>query len=175
MSKITSKNLQYDNALPPFLARLQANSNTSRDGRHEFNVARPKKPRDLEQEAEDEPVYFVEQTGESLTKSEWEERETEQGAAVDPAMKGGGSEGSSSEAVRKPRNAAKKTQEKIAAIGNIKKRKLGKTIGTDEGEAEKNERRDVEKNQLKTQEMDVNKGKAAKKLKKIKLSFGDDE
>ena len=74
MSKITSKNLHYDDSLPPFLARLRANNNAG-DGRHEYTVARPKKARTAEDEAEDEPVYFDEGSGETLTKSEWEARE----------------------------------------------------------------------------------------------------
>ena len=56
MSKITPKNLHYDTTLPPFLARLQA-SHSARDDRHEFDVARPRKKRDANEEREDEPVY----------------------------------------------------------------------------------------------------------------------
>src|SRR6266700_4140767 len=66
MSKITPKNLHYDDTPPPFLARFRAN-NASRDGREEYHVVRPKKARNAEEEAEDEPVYFDEGTGETLT------------------------------------------------------------------------------------------------------------
>ena len=75
MSKITPKNLSYDSTLPPFLQRLQANNHShSRDGRAEFQVARPRKGRDAEADAEDEPVVFDEGSGETLTRKEWEER-----------------------------------------------------------------------------------------------------
>lgn len=168
MSKITPKNLQYDNTLPPFLARLQANNN-DRDGRHEFNVARPKKARNAEEEAEDEPVYFDESSGETLTKSEWEERdkadakeEEEDGAKVDgkdvEEMDGLG--------------GGKEMKEQVAVIGGGKKRKVGKVIGEEEEDEKHNTI--VEKETPKPNEKKSEK-KGAKKGKKIKLSFGDDE
>ncbi|CAD6443876.1 c4f9d0e3-e0f9-4cc0-8917-d60b83ed44d1-CDS [Sclerotinia trifoliorum] len=59
MSKITPKNLSYNNTLPPFLQRLQAN-NSSANGRHEFTISRPSKLRDEDEEKESEPVVFDE-------------------------------------------------------------------------------------------------------------------
>jgi len=177
MSKITPKNLQYNSDLPPFLARLHAN-NTSRDGRQEFSVARPKKARTAEDEAEDEPVYFDEQTGDSLTKSEWEEREGiesgEKSETVDVPKDGEEKVGGELQEER-----TEKEKEKLAAIGASKKRKAGKVIGAEDEEAESkgdsgpagvggNEVRKPEATKLE-------KGKSAKKGKKIKLSFGDDD
>ena len=72
-TKITPKNLSYDSTLPPFLARLQAANSNSSDGRQEFQVARPKKLWNAQEEEEDEPVYFDEASGETLTRREWEE------------------------------------------------------------------------------------------------------
>ncbi|KAH8801603.1 hypothetical protein F5884DRAFT_684341 [Xylogone sp. PMI_703] len=149
MSKITSKNLQYDSTLPPFLARMQANQ-SSRDGRHEFAIARPKKPRNAEEDAEDEPVVFDEVSGESLTKKQWEEREQEDSRDTD---EGEGEKTAAGE-------ASERTKEKIAEIGAVKKRKAGKIVGGgDDGE----------------EGDDNDDGKSSKKGKKIKLSFGDDE
>lgn len=73
MSKITSKNLTYDSTLPPFLSRLYAS--TSSDDHQKNKVVRPCKARDLDQEAENDPVYFDEETRHTLTKKEWESKE----------------------------------------------------------------------------------------------------
>ncbi|CAL3966556.1 unnamed protein product [Diplocarpon coronariae] len=159
MSKITSKNLHYDDSLPPFLARLRANN--AGDGRHEYAVARPKRARTAEDEAEDEPVYFDEGSGETLTKSEWEAREA--GAEDGEGEKPEGEEG-------------KEGKEKIAAIGAGKKRKAGKVVGRDAADEP------VSPNKVATEKPSSTpgrkkseKGKIAKNAKKIKLSFGDDE
>lgn len=165
MSKITPKNLHYNTTLPPFLARMQA-GHAERDGRHEFDVARPRKQRDAAADAEDEPVYFDEETGESLTKMEWEEREKKEEGENEEEKESRGDEKQvdKGERVRK---------ENMAVIGGpIKKRKMGKVVGgEDDGED------DVvkEKKGKEDQTTKPEKSKSAKKGKKIKLSFGDDE
>ncbi|KAF8866879.1 hypothetical protein BDZ45DRAFT_177032 [Acephala macrosclerotiorum] len=165
MSKITPKNLSYDSTLPPFLARLQAN-NSSRDDRHEFAIARPKKARNPEDDAEDEPVYFDEESGETLTKSEWESREA---GKEETDIKEG-----SEDATSKEKDGSKETQEKkekVAGIGVGKKRKVGKVVGGEEGDDAAPGEKKAPKQETKKGE----KGKSGKKAKKIKLSFGDDE
>lgn len=160
MSKITPKNLSYDSTLPPFLARLQANS-SSRDDRHEFAVARPKRLRTSADEAEDDPVYFNEESGETLTKSEWEAKEA--GKDEDTA--------DPKDVVNKAQGlmlSKGKQDEKIIGIGVGKKRKVGKIVG---GEDELIEVKKAPKQDNKK----VEKGKSTKKGKKVKLSFGDDE
>ena len=156
MSKLQAKNLHYDSTLPPFLARLQAN----KSDRNEFQAARPKKPRNAEDDADDEPVYFDEDTGDTLTKSEWEKRDAEEikfeGAG------GKGEEGTGKEGV-------KEVKEKVAVIGTSKKRKAGKVVGGEE--EDKDSPVGVEK---KSEGKKTDK-KAPKKGKKVKLSFGDDE
>lgn len=159
MSKITPKNLHYDTTLPPFLARMQANR-AAHDDRHEFDIARPKKQRDADADAEDEPVYFDEATGESLTKGEWEEREKQQEEEGK-----GEDEGTSKE-------VGPRVKENIAVIGGVKKRKMGKVVG---GGDSGGEGRDTTEKTSKGQGKKPEKGKSAKKGKKIKLSFGDDE
>ena len=154
MSKLQAKNLHYDSTLPPFLARLQAN----KSDRNEFQAARPKRPRNAEDDAEDEPVYFDEDTGDTLTKSEWEKRDAEEvevAGAADGEKKG-------QEVVKEP-------NEKVAVIGMSKKRKAGKIVGQ-EGGADDG---DVSA-EKKTKGKKVEK-KAPKKVKKVKLSFGKDE
>jgi hypothetical protein len=165
MSKITPKNLHYNTALPPFLARMQAGQ-AERGGRHEFDVARPRKQRDAGADAEDEPVYFDEETGESLTKGEWEEKERKKEEGENEEEKGDEKEVDKGERTRK---------ENMAVIGGpIKKRKMGKVVGgeEDEGEDEVVKEKKSEKDD-KTRKPE--KSKSAKKGKKIKLSFGDDE
>jgi hypothetical protein len=167
MSKITPKNLHYDNSLPPFLARLQAN-NASHDGRHEYHVARPKKARNAEEEAEDEPVYFNEGTGETLTKDEWEAQE----AALEADAGKGENNGDKEGAEPWEGKETKESKEILAAIGSSKKRKAGKVVGGDDEEAAaESAKKPISKSDGKK----VEKGKSAKKGKKIKLSFGDDE
>lgn len=167
MSKITPKNLHYDNSLPPFLARLQAN-NASQDGRHEYHVARPKKARNAEEEAEDEPVYFDEGTGETLTKTEWEAKEAE-----DVGKREGESTANKERVKPEGGKEVEDSKEKLAAIGSSKKRKAGKVVG---GEDDEEVTPETEKKSApKADGKKAEKGKSAKKGKKIKLSFGDDE
>ncbi|PVH89783.1 hypothetical protein DL98DRAFT_508032 [Cadophora sp. DSE1049] len=171
MSKITSKNLHYDDSLPPFLARLRANNNAG-DGRHEFTVARPKKARTAEDEAEDEPVYFDEGSGETLTKSEWEAREAgleKEGEGKDGEKAEGG------EQIASKGEAGKESKEKVAAIGASKKRKAGKVVGGEEEDEAPIAKVPADKKAPSQPDKKAEKGKAAKKGKKIKLSFGDDE
>ncbi|KAF7924101.1 uncharacterized protein EAE97_010713 [Botrytis byssoidea] len=186
MSKITSKNLSYDSTLPPFLQRLQSNHASSSDGRHEFTISRPRKPIDEDAERESEPVVFDEVSGETLSKEEWErrekEREEEEGG-VKESEEGEGEEG----------GMDKKESAKVAVgIGGSKKRKVGKVIGGLEDEeiekGEEEEKSDAKSsskkdtgNQKKSESGKVGAASktkpkaAAKKGKKIKLSFGDDE
>ncbi|KAH8668229.1 hypothetical protein BGZ60DRAFT_528557 [Tricladium varicosporioides] len=179
MSKITSKNLHYDDSLPPFLARLKAGQASS-DGRHEFAVARPKKARNPEDDAEDEPVYFNEDTGETLTKKEWEDKEAGEDAQADAKVETGDSVDKEEEKDTREN----KEKEKLAAIGASKKRKVGKVIGGDDEDQD----HDIERAAKavaaisgkpeaggKKSEPAKSKGKTGKKGKKIKLSFGDDE
>jgi len=70
----------------------------------------------------------------------------------------------------------KEGKEKIAAIGVSKKRKAGKIIGGDDDRGGTKE--EVESKEKKASKPDCKtseKRKTAKKGKKIKLSFGDDE
>lgn len=186
MSKITPKNLSYDSTLPPFLARLQA-ANQGND-RHQFSVARPKKQRTAEDEAEDEPVYFNEESGETLTKSEWESKEEEEskfGEADGVAEAVGNGAGTGEKTEEGERN--EREREKVAAIGGARKRKAGKVVGGD-GDEEEEEAESTLAKKLEEVKGDKmmktatskeeykkgdNKPKPAKKAKKIKLSFDD--
>ncbi|TVY47943.1 hypothetical protein LOCC1_G002640 [Lachnellula occidentalis] len=180
MSKITPKNLSYDSTLPPFLARLQE-SNASSDGRNGFQAARPKKVRTAEDEAEDEPVYFDEGSGETLTKGQWEEREAREEGEGEGAV-GREREGEKMETEGVREKAAVAVA--VAAIGVGKKRKVGRIVGGDEDEEENTklaasktstEQKVSKAGEGKKMDAAKSKGKTAKKGKKIKLSFGDDD
>jgi hypothetical protein len=178
--KITPKNLSYDTTLPPFLARLQAsNSNTS--GRHEYTIARPRKERTAEDIAEDEPVYFDEGTGETLTKGEWEEREKDHNPPGEEDKK---SKDENANLEDTKEEVVKAKEEKTAGIGGSKKRKVGKVIGgsEDEGEAYEKAKKHINQQSTKSNEkpdskpeIGPKKAGSKKKGKKIKLSFGDEE
>ena len=180
--KINAKNLSYNTTLPPFLARLQASNNN--DDRHEYTVARPKKVRTEEDLAEDEPVYYDERTGETLTMKEFEGRENDT-AEKDKDGKGEGARGDGS--VKKDdiedKEVTKTKEEKTASIGLSKKRKVGKVIGgsEDEGDVYAKAQKHINSNKKsddpeKKAEAGPKKPAAGKKKgKKIKLSFGDDE
>jgi hypothetical protein len=170
MSKITPKNLSYDSTLPPFLARLQS----APQERNEFQAARPKKQRTAEDEAEDEPVYFDEGSGETLTKREWEEKDNAEEAKAEEGKEvTGDGENKVGE--------IKEGKKKVAAIGVGKKRKVGKVVGGDEEEdddtAPNPKTSKVVKLEGEGKKTDAakSKGKTAKKGKKIKLSFGDED
>jgi len=170
--KFKPKDLSYDKTLPPFLARLQNQHN--RGGPETYQAPRATKARNVDEDAEDEPVYFDEVTNSSLTKEEWEaqEKERESGEDKVDAVAGGEAEG----------EKEKKTdggEKEKAVIGASKKRKVGKVIGADEeGNDDAEKKKDggiVKKSQAEGAGKKEQKVKGAKKAKKVKLSFGDDE
>ncbi|KAF7955696.1 hypothetical protein EAE96_004622 [Botrytis aclada] len=189
MSKITPKNLSYDSTLPPFLQRLQsAHASSTSSGRHEFSIARARKPVDEDLERESEPVVFDEASGDTVSKEEWERREREREEGKEGGTKENEGEGEEAEMEMEKKESAKMS----VGIGGSKKRKVGKVIaGLEEEEnemGEEGERSDdksLNKTDIGNQKKDES-GKtgaasktkpkaAAKKGKKIKLSFGDDE
>ncbi|ATZ52913.1 hypothetical protein BCIN_08g05300 [Botrytis cinerea B05.10] len=187
MSKITAKNLSYNSTLPPFLQRLQSNHESTSSGRHEFSIPRARKPIDEDAERESEPVVFDEASGETISREEWERREKEREDGETKENEGG--EGGGEGELEKKENGDGDVGVKVG-IGGSRKRKVGKVIGgLEEEEEEKEEGMNNNKssnkkdtgNQKKNESGKagaVSKTKpkaAAKKGKKIKLSFGDDE
>lgn len=75
--KIKSKDLSYDSALPPFLQRLHDQKAGRGDvDRHEREIARPKRARDADADAEDESVV-VDERGEVVNLKEVEDKAVE--------------------------------------------------------------------------------------------------
>jgi Domain of unknown function (DUF4604) len=222
--KITPKNLTYNTTLPPFLARLQAsNSSAALDGRHERPLARPRRARDPNADAEDEPAYVDETTNEILDREEvgkllgtGDEKDSQERGSTREDARGGNGDGDgleeggegtdrfgrrirrddpTSQSQSQPGNAqsidkADKAreegkQEKLAAIGASRKRKVVKVIGADDEAAAAAAEEDENgggiqgKNSRKGGGLDglqaKGGGKGKAKGKKVKLSFGDDD
>jgi hypothetical protein len=184
-SKIKPKDLHYDSTLPPFLQRLQSAQGPS-DGRHERAIARPKRARNAEDDAEDEPTYVDEGTNHNLSKEEYAaltaKVDTEEGARRD--------EGSEAAPAPETEEGEAREKEKVAAIGAARKRKLGKVVGAEEAEDDiraavskvaalggtvSGALRKTTSSKVGEKKGDVEPIKAKKKAKKIKLSFNDDE
>jgi len=178
-SKITPKNLSYDTSLPPFLQRLHSQNTSFSDGRHERPIARPRRARDPDAEADDEPTYVDESTNHTLSKEEYAELVGGGKEDANDGEKDGGQgrdvvEGEVGEKVV---GAAEK--EKVAAIGVGRKRKAGKVVGSgedDDGGKEKpTSAHSGEKEEKISVEGTRKTGGPKKKGKKIKLSFNDEE
>ncbi|KAK6217951.1 Ribosome assembly protein rrb1 [Pestalotiopsis sp. IQ-011] len=179
--KITSKNLSYDQSLPPFLARLRGQQAIDAESADPNLAARRRaaKVRSASEEAEDAPVVVDEDGNVVQLKA---------GQLSDEDSEQQGKDGDDTAAEKKDEPAAEK--EKTAGIGAAKKRKVGKVIGADEDDeaggvdaaiakAVKATRKladEPKKETAKAANADNPAGKSGKKkAKKIKLSFGDDE
>lgn len=175
--KITSKNLSYDDTLPPFLARLRGQHAASASEPDPILASRRRaaKPRSASEEAEDAPLV-VDEEGQEVLRGVTVGKDgvvTEELEAGGGDVNGeGGDEGSL------------KGKEKGAGIGGSKKRKVGKVVGggdeeeDDEGTApEERSKVGKSKGTSSARKNDKSKepGKEKKKAKKIKLSFGDDD
>jgi hypothetical protein len=176
-----AKNLQYDKNEPAFLRRLKGQF-SGLDGRHNVQIARPKKDRLNTADDDDDPV-IVDESGETIGKDDFETRMN----GGDRKMDGNEKEGAAAGLVGvgevlegdgvKP--AAKQT---TAEIGLSKKRKAVKVIGEEVGEAEdakaatgkdnkSSDQADSGANTMQKKEA----GTTQKKGKKIKLSFDEPE
>ncbi|OBT90635.1 hypothetical protein VE02_00546 [Pseudogymnoascus sp. 03VT05] len=152
--KITSKSLSYDSSLPPFLQRLRAENTGGSTA-----APRPKRAPNPDADEEDEPVY-VDEEGAALDDDELHSL----GVTKKGAKKGEeAAEGAKPEAVEPERK-----EKKIAAIGAARKRKVGKVVGASEEEEGKG-------SDAAAVAPGKDKPPQKKKVKKVKLSFGDDE
>lgn len=183
-NKITGKNLHYDQTLPPFLARLKGQQNSSADEPDPILASRRRaaKKRSASEEADDAPV-IVDDAGNVLrgvevgvdgTVKDSRDQQEEQGATTE----------NKDQPVQAAENGDKEV-DKTAAIGGSRKRKMGKVIGADAEEPADAETRDqgAKKESTKTTTTTTtttansskDPSKSKKKSKKIKLSFGDDD
>lgn len=189
--KFKARDLSYDSALPPFLQRLRAlHSSNTADGRHERPQSRPKRVRAEEDEEEDEPTYVAED-GTTMTHAEMMEmgmngqanaRNAEDAMDVDtPELDMTRSNSSGEREIG--RGTMGREKEKLAAIGAGRRRKAGRVVGAelspdsrgasrDRSEPTENQMRDLETEAVTAP---IAAPKPKKKMKKVKLSFGDDE
>ncbi|KAK9423826.1 hypothetical protein SUNI508_03842 [Seiridium unicorne] len=182
--KITSKNLAYDQSLPPFLARLRGQQTSNANSPDPILAARrrPGRVRTASEEADDAPVVVDEEGNVVQLKTGQLDENGEVEAAADGSRK--------DDIVAKDAEVAAE-KEKVAGIGAAKKRKVGKVIGGDDEEEDGADGADAaiaravkatqklanepaEKEEKKSAPKASEKG-GKKKAKKIKLSFGDDE
>lgn len=169
--KITSKNLSYDDSLPPFLARLRNQHAASAAEPDPILASRRRaaKPRSASEEAEDGPLVVDEEgvtvSGVTVGKD---------GVVTEEKVDGDDGAGATEE-----KDTDKGKEEKVAAIGAGRKRKVGKVVGGDdeenkeEGAKAAKKRTETSKTKEDDKSKDLPKGK--KKAKKIKLSFGDED
>jgi hypothetical protein len=160
---MTSIDSSYtDNEQPAFLRRLRGELVNGDSARHEQPIPRNKR---LKQDDEDDaPTYVLEDTKESLTKEEYEalvsgkDPKGEEKVAANDTSKGATEE------------SAPKPKDKIAEVGaGTKKRKAAKIVNEEHepGPAEGNQ--DAKQTGAKATK------KPKKKMKAVKLTFGDEE
>lgn len=143
--KITSKNLQYDTSLPPFLARLRGQQTAARNSGPDPILAahrRPGQKRSASEEAEDAPLV-VDESGnvveltDGLLPSDDEDGKNVGEEGKDPT----GSNNSTRE--------KEKEKAKVASIGASRKRKAGRVIG-EERHSESDSESDPNNNKSRT-------------------------
>lgn len=128
--------------------------------RHERPIPRNKR---LKQDDEDDaPTYVLEDTNQSMTKEEYEAFVAKEDAEEEPTEQGTASKEAGKE-------GELKTKDKITEVGaNAKKRKAAKIIGDEQEDsnAKPKDAKEGDKKPLK---------KSKKKVKAVKLTFGDEE
>lgn len=190
-AKINGKNLHYDQSLPPFLARLRGQATIDSQSPDPILAARrrPAKQRSGSEEAEDAPLV-VDESG-NVVSSVSVERD---GTVKEIGTKSNEHEGAMpSEADdgddERRADPVDPVAEKVASIGGAKKRKAGRIVGgggveeADQGPDQdqgpdcqpkaSKKIAEIGKHEKREANRPVVKGK--KKVKKIKLSFGDDD
>ncbi|EXJ78829.1 hypothetical protein A1O1_09231 [Capronia coronata CBS 617.96] len=183
-----AKNLEYNKQEPAFLRKLRGEFG-GLDGRHNIQIARPKKDRLKTGDDDDDPVILDEQ-GERVDKAEFERRMKEDEVEKELAgeVNGEGEPEAQGEAERQKATERQRVTEIGAATGP-KKRKAVKVVGEygEDGEGDSNENhsddnsgshsKQVAHKKAEESEAKPTKKKdsvtAKKKAKKIKLSFDD--
>lgn len=172
-----AKNLHYDKQEPAFLRRLKGEFGDL-DGRHNVQIARPKKDRlKTGDDDEDEPV-IVDEQGERIEKAEFERR----AKGDDNMEKAGTMEDAELSKVEGGESSEQTERQKVTEIGNAKKRKAVKVVvdGEEEDGNPTGEGSRQSEEPLKEMVSQMTSGKKEtvapkKKAKKIKLSFDEPE
>ena len=172
-----SKNLHYDKQEPAFLRKLKGEFGNL-DGRHNVQIARPKKDRlKTGDDDEDEPV-IVDEQGERIEKAEFERRVK----GEDEVDKPGTTEDSHVSKAEEAESTKHIERQKVSEIGNAKKRKVVKVVGEEE-EGDRSKPNNSQQQPGESSKDSADQAVAAKKdnpvpkkkAKKIKLSFDEPE
>lgn len=179
--KIKSKDLSYDSSLPPFLQRMHdQNAGRGNGDRHEREIARPTRPKDAN---EDDGPTVIDESGETVSKEEYEKLTDKAVEDADSAVKevestnvrgksiAGGPSLSGALPAKDNSEERKKSQTAATDVAPSRKRKVGKVVRGDNNAEE-------DKDQGKDEEDESGTKKVAKKTKKKvkpKLAFEEDE
>ncbi|KAI1191184.1 hypothetical protein F5B17DRAFT_426830 [Nemania serpens] len=145
--KITAKNLTYDSSLPPFLARLRGQQSARSGGPDPILAAnrRPGQKRSASEEAEDAPVVVDEHGNVVYLENGQLEGEGEGDSSLqDGKEKAEGTRTSGethNDEAGNEENIAlekEKERERVAGIGAVRKRKVGRVIGEEHSDDENN-------------------------------------
>ncbi|KIW64541.1 hypothetical protein PV04_09467 [Phialophora macrospora] len=171
-----AKNLEYNKQEPAFLRKLKGEF-SGLDGRHNVQIARPKKDRlRTGDDDEDEPV-IVDEQGERIEKAEFERRLKGEDDGDTPAAM----ETAADSAEEDVKHSERQRVTEIGSSANAKKRKVGKLVGGEGGNQQGESDEDDKQKRLaqgKAEKVSPAKKPAAapkKKGKKIKLSFDEPE
>ncbi|KIX08648.1 uncharacterized protein Z518_03305 [Rhinocladiella mackenziei CBS 650.93] len=171
-----ARNIQYNQKEPSFLRKLRGEFG-GLDGRHNVQIARPKKDRLKTGDGDEDDPVIVDEQGERVEKGEFERRIREGDLS---GNQGGKEPGADPEA---DRNNGKQEKQKVVEIGasaNAKKRKAGKVVGADDEDGdgkvgdtseETAQRKNDDGEAFGSKKNEPGTGK--KKGKKIKLSFDE--
>jgi hypothetical protein len=172
--KVKSKDLSYDNSLPPFLQRLHAQKAGLGDqDRHERPVARPKRAKAYEEE--DEPTV-VDESGETVSKADLEKMTANPDLQTDDD--GGNVTGKLDDpgealaaGALQDQATVPRSDQKVTDGTATKKRKVAKVVGG-ENDAPNQEDTATTKDEDESRAKKATK-KTMKKMKPIKLAFDD--
>ena len=165
-----SKNLQYERSEPAFLRRMRGELGGSTDDsdRQTNSAPLPKKPKRLEMGDDEGPTYVLEESGETVTKEEFEKiiAKNKDGEKSPVANAAGNQQGNGDQ--NEKNDNINQSKQQVAQIGALsKKRKIAKIVGEgpDADETDENPKPKV------SSKSNVKKSK--KKAKQIKLTFDD--
>lgn len=148
--------------------------------RHERPIARPKRLK-RDDEEDDGPTFVVEESGDTLTKAEYEAMVN---GTSEPSTSADASAAAPDAAEQKDGDSAgagaakPKQQQQVASVGGASKKRKAVKIGGEADDVDGDEARAAEKveaAEASRQKKEVKPRKPKKKAKAVKLSFGDDE
>lgn len=174
-----AKNLEYNKQEPAFLRKLRGEYG-GLDGRHNVQIARPKKDRLKTGDGDEDDPVIVDEQGELVGKEEFERRQKQ---GVDSTEQAGVDEvKDDDDATGKEQLSERQKVTEIGSSGTLKKRKAAKVVGAEDDDGDKEGEatsstieKENKKGGVETAAKKKDVGAAKKKGKKIKLSFDEPE